>query len=152
MLRSALLLPIGIALVTLTGCAVGDDGPRVSQTRHVDAFTRIDNRDSADVRLHVGERQRVRVRAGDKVIDDVGPGPQRHAVNHVVFAEPGNKAARQLAADAMEQLGYQAESATWRNSYILAAHELRKESAAGTPRGVYRTSSRCCRSAASLST
>src|SRR4051794_17213570 len=72
MLRTALLLPIGIALVTLTGCAVSDDGPRVSQTRHVDAFTRIDNRDSADVRLHVGERQRVRVRAGDEVIDDVG--------------------------------------------------------------------------------
>src|SRR5688500_9635103 len=72
MLRSALLLPVGIALVTLTGCAVGDDGPRVSQTRDVDAFTRIDNRDSADVRLHVGDRQRVRVRAGDKVIDDVG--------------------------------------------------------------------------------
>jgi hypothetical protein len=70
--RSALLLPIGIALVTLTGCAVGDDGPRVSQTRDVDTFTRIDNRDSADVRLHVGERQRVRVRAGNKVIDDVG--------------------------------------------------------------------------------
>jgi hypothetical protein len=72
MLLSALLLPVGIALVTLTGCAVGDDGPSVSQTRDVDAFTRIDNRDSADVRLHVGDRQRVRVRAGDKVIDDVG--------------------------------------------------------------------------------
>jgi alkyl sulfatase BDS1-like metallo-beta-lactamase superfamily hydrolase len=57
-------------------------------------------------------------------------------LNHVVFAEPGNKAARQLAADAMEQLGYQAESATWRNSYLLGAQELRKESAAGTPRGV----------------
>jgi len=57
-------------------------------------------------------------------------------LDHVVFAEPGNQAARQLAADAMEQLGYQAESATWRNSYILGAHELRNASAAGTPRGV----------------
>ena len=57
-------------------------------------------------------------------------------LDHVVFAEPGNRAARQLAADAMEQLGYQAESATWRNSYILGARELRNASAAGTPRGV----------------
>lgn len=57
-------------------------------------------------------------------------------LDHVVFAEPGNRAARQLAADAMEQLGYQSESATWRNSYLLGARELRAVSAAGTPRGV----------------
>ncbi|MFT3717296.1 alkyl/aryl-sulfatase [Pseudorhodoferax sp.] len=58
------------------------------------------------------------------------------ALNHVVFAEPGHQAARQLSADAMEQLGYQAESATWRNSYLLAARELRSSSAASTPKGV----------------
>jgi alkyl sulfatase BDS1-like metallo-beta-lactamase superfamily hydrolase len=58
------------------------------------------------------------------------------ALNHVVFAQPGHQAARQLSADAMEQLGYQAESATWRNSYLLAARELRSASAASTPKGV----------------
>lgn len=47
------------------------------------------------------------------------------ALNHVVFADPANTAARELSADAMEQLGYQAESATWRNAYLLAARELR---------------------------
>ena len=60
-------------------------------------------------------------------------------LDQVVFADPGHRAARDLAADAMEQLGYQAESATWRNSYILAAQELRQAPAAppaGTPRGV----------------
>jgi alkyl sulfatase BDS1-like metallo-beta-lactamase superfamily hydrolase len=57
-------------------------------------------------------------------------------LDHLVFAEPGNRAARALAADAMEQLGYQAESATWRNAYLLGARELRSTSAAGTPRGV----------------
>jgi alkyl sulfatase BDS1-like metallo-beta-lactamase superfamily hydrolase len=36
-------------------------------------------------------------------------------VNHVVFAEPDNMEARALQADALEQLGYQAESAPWRN-------------------------------------
>src|SRR4051794_26968407 len=71
MLRSALLLPAAIATVALTGCAIDDDGPRVTDTRNVGDFTRIDNSGSADVRLHVGEPRRVRVRAGDKVIDDV---------------------------------------------------------------------------------
>jgi alkyl sulfatase BDS1-like metallo-beta-lactamase superfamily hydrolase len=46
-------------------------------------------------------------------------------MNHVVFAEPGNREAKLLAADAMEQLGYQAESATWRNAYLYGAQELR---------------------------
>jgi alkyl sulfatase BDS1-like metallo-beta-lactamase superfamily hydrolase len=46
-------------------------------------------------------------------------------MNAVVFAEPDNRDARLLCADAFEQLGYQAESATWRNAYLLGAHELR---------------------------
>lgn len=46
-------------------------------------------------------------------------------VNHVVFAEPGNADARDLQAAALEQLGYQAESATWRNAYLQGARELR---------------------------
>lgn len=46
-------------------------------------------------------------------------------LNHVIFADADNRAARTLSADAMEQLGYQAESSTWRNAYLSAAHELR---------------------------
>ncbi len=46
-------------------------------------------------------------------------------VNHLVFADPDNKAARDLQADALEQLGYQAESGIWRNFYLSAAKELR---------------------------
>jgi alkyl sulfatase BDS1-like metallo-beta-lactamase superfamily hydrolase len=46
-------------------------------------------------------------------------------MNQVVFAEPTNTEARGLAADAFEQLGYLAESATWRNAYLLGAQELR---------------------------
>ena len=46
-------------------------------------------------------------------------------VNHVIFADPNNQEARQLQADAFEQMGYQAESATWRNAYLYGAHELR---------------------------
>jgi len=46
-------------------------------------------------------------------------------MNHAVFANPASTAARSLQADALEQLGYQAESATWRNAYLMAAFELR---------------------------
>lgn len=45
--------------------------------------------------------------------------------NHIVFAEPNNQEARDLCADAMEQLAYQAESGTWRNAYLCGAKELR---------------------------
>ncbi len=43
----------------------------------------------------------------------------------LVFADPDNTEARELMADALEQLGYQAESATWRNAYLFGALELR---------------------------
>jgi alkyl sulfatase BDS1-like metallo-beta-lactamase superfamily hydrolase len=47
-------------------------------------------------------------------------------VNHLVFADPTNEAARNLQADALEQLAYQSESATFRNAYLMGAQELRK--------------------------
>jgi len=46
-------------------------------------------------------------------------------VNHLVFADPENAEARKLQADALEQLGYQAESGQWRNFYLTGASELR---------------------------
>jgi alkyl sulfatase BDS1-like metallo-beta-lactamase superfamily hydrolase len=53
-------------------------------------------------------------------------------VNHVVLADSTNQAARNLQADTLEQLGYQAEGAGWRNSYLMAAHELRNGVTGGT--------------------
>lgn len=47
-------------------------------------------------------------------------------VNHVVFADPDNGKARKLQADALEQLGYQSESAVFRNFYLFGAKELRE--------------------------
>ncbi len=46
-------------------------------------------------------------------------------VNHLVFADPSNDAARHLQADTLEQLGYQAESGPWRAFYLTGAMELR---------------------------
>lgn len=45
--------------------------------------------------------------------------------NTLVYADPSNTEARYLCADALEQLGYQAESGPWRNAYLCAAQELR---------------------------
>jgi alkyl sulfatase BDS1-like metallo-beta-lactamase superfamily hydrolase len=47
-------------------------------------------------------------------------------VNHAVFADSGNQAAKNLQADALEQMGYQAESGPWRNFYLTGAKELRE--------------------------
>lgn len=47
-------------------------------------------------------------------------------LNHLVFADPSNDEARALQADTFEQLGYQAESATFRNAYLMGAQELRQ--------------------------
>lgn len=46
--------------------------------------------------------------------------------NILVYQNPENKDARYLCADALEQLGYQAESGTWRNVYLSGAKELRE--------------------------
>ncbi len=47
-------------------------------------------------------------------------------VNYAVFAEPDNQEAKNLQADALEQMGYQAESGPWRNFYLTGAKELRE--------------------------
>jgi alkyl sulfatase BDS1-like metallo-beta-lactamase superfamily hydrolase len=46
-------------------------------------------------------------------------------LDQAVLDQPDDKAAKELLARAYEQLGYQSESATWRNSYLTAAQELR---------------------------
>ena len=69
--------------------------------------------------------------------DDFRQGNYRwvaQVMDQVVYAEPANTEARALAADAFEQLGYLAESATWRNAYLLGAQELRNGVPAGRRR------------------
>jgi alkyl sulfatase BDS1-like metallo-beta-lactamase superfamily hydrolase len=64
----------------------------------------------------------------DKARESFAAGDYRwvcEVVNHVVFADPENEAARLLQADALEQLGYQAESGPWRDFYLTGAQELR---------------------------
>lgn len=57
-----------------------------------------------------------------------------HAIeilNKLVFAEPQNQAAKDLLANVYEQIGYQKESPSVRNSFLAAAYELRN----GMPTG-----------------
>jgi alkyl sulfatase BDS1-like metallo-beta-lactamase superfamily hydrolase len=72
--------------------------------------------------------------------DDFKAGQYRwvaSVMSQLVFADPANRDARALGADALEQLGYQSEAATWRNAYLLGAAELRNgvPKAAETTRG-----------------
>ena len=53
-------------------------------------------------------------------------------LNKLVYAEPGNQAAKDLLADCFEQIGYQKESSSLRNSFLAAALELRS----GIPGGL----------------
>lgn len=47
-------------------------------------------------------------------------------LKQVIAADPGDQVAKNLQADTFEQLGYQAESATWRGFYLTGAKELRE--------------------------
>jgi alkyl sulfatase BDS1-like metallo-beta-lactamase superfamily hydrolase len=57
-------------------------------------------------------------------------------MKHAVYAHPEHAGARELAAQALEQMGFQAESATWRNAFLLGAHEYRNGPPKAAPVGV----------------
>ncbi|WP_144552459.1 alkyl/aryl-sulfatase [Bacillus sp. X1(2014)] len=64
----------------------------------------------------------------EKAKDDFDNGEYRwvaQVLKNVVMADPENTEAKNLLADSFEQLGYQAESANWRNIYLVGASELR---------------------------
>jgi alkyl sulfatase BDS1-like metallo-beta-lactamase superfamily hydrolase len=64
----------------------------------------------------------------EKARDSYGKGDYRWVAtvaSQVVFADPGNREARELEADALEQMAYGAENATWRNFFLGGADELR---------------------------
>ncbi|MGF9909747.1 alkyl/aryl-sulfatase [Brevibacillus porteri] len=56
-------------------------------------------------------------------------------LKHVVMADHDHLEAKALLANTFEQLGYQAESAIWRNIYLAGAHELRN----GVKKGNFNT-------------
>ncbi|MEV0626719.1 alkyl/aryl-sulfatase [Nonomuraea wenchangensis] len=66
----------------------------------------------------------------------IGENDLRFAVqllNHAVFADEGNKEARDLLAEVYTRLGHGAENAAWRNFYLMAALELTDGIVPATP-------------------
>jgi len=64
-----------------------------------------------------------------KAQEDFDAGEFRYAataLNHLVFAQPGNDEAKTMLAKVYYQLAYQAESGSWRNFYLTGAQELTK--------------------------
>jgi len=58
-------------------------------------------------------------------------------LHKLVFAQPDNKDAKNLQADAYEQMGYQTEAPQWRGIFLTAARELRE----GVVEAVFSTAS-----------
>lgn len=89
---------------------------------HLNPLTPV--REAEKFMEYVGSEEKVL----EKAVQDYEKGEYQYvafAANAVVFANPENVEARYLCADALEQLGYQSESAIFRNAYLLGAKELR---------------------------
>jgi alkyl sulfatase BDS1-like metallo-beta-lactamase superfamily hydrolase len=54
-------------------------------------------------------------------------------LNKLVYAQPRNQAGKDLLAEVFEQIGYQMESPSVRNSFLAAAYELRSGLPGGVP-------------------
>jgi alkyl sulfatase BDS1-like metallo-beta-lactamase superfamily hydrolase len=76
----------------------------------------------------------VKIMAKGKQLHDQGKYREAMEIlNKLVYAEPGNQAAKDLLADVFEQIGYQKESPSVRNSFLAAAYELRNGMPPGVP-------------------
>ncbi|HPU50768.1 MAG TPA: alkyl sulfatase dimerization domain-containing protein [Burkholderiaceae bacterium] len=73
------------------------------------------------------------VAAARAALDRGEPRWAAELLDHVVFAQPDHRAARDLLARSYELLGFKAESAVWRNVYLSGAHELRSGTTASGP-------------------
>ena len=62
---------------------------------------------------------------GTRAIADADYRWAAQILHNLVFADPADEEARNIQADAYEQLGYQAEGPQWRGIYLTAAKELR---------------------------
>ena len=78
-------------------------------------------------------RRYVDLIGAEKILEEgkraIGDGDYRWAaqiLHNLVFAQPGNQDAKNLQADAYEQMGYQTEAPQWRGIFLTAARELRE--------------------------
>jgi len=94
-------------------------------------LTPLSPRDSAPLFVEMMGGSEKIIAKGKELYDQ---GKYRHAqeiLNKLVYAEPRNQAAKDLLADVFEQIGYQKESPSVRNSFLAGAFELRSGIPAG---------------------
>ncbi|MCS4436295.1 alkyl/aryl-sulfatase [Aquiflexum gelatinilyticum] len=65
------------------------------------------------------------IEKGKELFEEGKYKPAAELLNKLVFAEPQNQEAKDLLADCYEQIGYQQESTSVRNSFLAGAYELR---------------------------
>jgi len=96
-------------------------------------LTPLSPRDSAPLYVEMMGGAKKIMAKGKELYDQ---GKYRYAMeilNKLVYAEPQNQAAKDLLADVFEQIGYQKESPSVRNSFLAAAYELRHGIPGGVP-------------------
>jgi alkyl sulfatase BDS1-like metallo-beta-lactamase superfamily hydrolase len=90
-------------------------------------------RDSAPLYVEMmGGAERILVK-GKQLHDEGKYLEATEILNKLVYAEPNNASAKDLLADVFEQIGYQKESPSVRNSFLAAAYELRSRMPGGVP-------------------
>lgn len=72
----------------------------------------------------------------DQALKDGEPRWAATLLNHVVFADAANMAARERLAAIYTELGFASEAGTWRNIYLTGAQELRSGPAPLPPAGL----------------
>jgi alkyl sulfatase BDS1-like metallo-beta-lactamase superfamily hydrolase len=90
-------------------------------------------RDSAPLYVEMMGGAKKIMAKGSELYDEGQYFAAAEILNKLVYAEPDNAAAKDLLADVFEQIGYQKESPSVRNSFLGAAYELRNRMPAGTP-------------------
>jgi alkyl sulfatase BDS1-like metallo-beta-lactamase superfamily hydrolase len=72
------------------------------------------------------DREHATLAEGHRAFDAADYRWAAEILHKLVFAQPDNRAARGLQADAYEQMGYQIEGPQWRGVFLTAARELRE--------------------------
>ena len=96
-------------------------------------LTPLSPKDSAPLYVDMMGGSKKIISKGKKLFDDGKYLEGVEIVNKLVYAEPSNTEAKDLLADLFEQIGYQKESPSVRNSFLGAAYELRNGMPPGTP-------------------
>ena len=85
----------------------------------------VSPKDSAPLFVEMMGGSETILERSEELIDDGDYKLAQELLNKLVYAEPDNEQAKFLLADSFEQIGYQQESPSVRNSFLSAAQELR---------------------------